>query len=312
MPGNGSYRQVIIPQRSALLSSPSYPRSRLGNALALLAAVAFALADASASLAYHGGSNPLTLAGIRFVAPTIALIIWLRISHVSLFLTFWEGLIGVFLGILTAFYSWALLSSLSEVPVGLAILVFYLFPLLAAVILGLCGWEKFSLKGTAAITVAFVGLVLALGPDSKDLKMEGLALAFGAALGLAAVVVVSSRLFKATDPRPLTLYMAAVSALLLAALCAARGEFMLPQTGTGWFGFLSYAVFFGFGMISFFVAIPMIGPVRVSLLSYAEPVVAAGLGIILLGEALAAVQIAGIVLVIGALVSVTAQKPAEA
>ena len=87
---------------------------------------------------------------------------------------------------------------------------------------------------------------------------------------------------------------------------------MLPQTGTGWFGFLSYAVFFGFGMISFFVAIPMIGPVRVSLLSDAEPVVAAGLGIILLGEALAAVQIAGIVLVIGALVSVTAQKPAEA
>lgn len=161
------------------------------------------------------------------------------------------------------------------------------------------------------MTIAFVGLALALGPDIKDLKMEGLALAFGAALGQATIVVVSSRVFKAADPRPLTLYMAAVSAVILAVLCAARGEFMLPQTGSGWIGFLSVAVFFGFAMISFFVAMPMIGPVRVSLLSYAEPVVAAGLGRVLLGEGLAAVQIAGIVLVIGALVGVTAQRPAK-
>jgi drug/metabolite transporter (DMT)-like permease len=53
----------------------------------------------------------------------------------------------------------------------------------------------------------------------------------------------------------------------------------------------------------------MIGPVRVSLLSYAEPVVAAGLGVTLLGEALALPQIAGIALVIAALVGATLWQP---
>jgi drug/metabolite transporter (DMT)-like permease len=58
-------------------------------------------------------------------------------------------------------------------------------------------------------------------------------------------------------------------------------------------------------MIAFFIAISMIGPVRTSLLSYAEPVVTAGLGVVLLGESLAPIQIAGIALVVAALVGAT-------
>jgi drug/metabolite transporter (DMT)-like permease len=49
----------------------------------------------------------------------------------------------------------------------------------------------------------------------------------------------------------------------------------------------------------------MIGPVRVSLLSYAEPVAAAGLGVVLLGEKLAPLQIIGIAIVIIALIGAT-------
>jgi len=64
-------------------------------------------------------------------------------------------------------------------------------------------------------------------------------------------------------------------------------------------------VFYAFAMIAFFIAISMIGPVRVSLLSYAEPVVAAGLSVTLLGETLAPIQVTGIALVIAALVGAT-------
>ena len=44
-----------------------------GVALALAAALAFALSNASASMAYRGGSNPLTMAAVRFLLPTGAL-----------------------------------------------------------------------------------------------------------------------------------------------------------------------------------------------------------------------------------------------
>ncbi len=53
----------------------------------------------------------------------------------------------------------------------------------------------------------------------------------------------------------------------------------------------------------------MIGPVPVSLLSYAEPVITAGLSVIVLGEALTLVQVAGIALVIVALIGATVRRP---
>jgi drug/metabolite transporter (DMT)-like permease len=135
------------------------------------------------------------------------------------------------------------------------------------------------------------------------------ALARVGALGLGIVIAVSSRVFRAGDSRPVTLYIAAVAAVVLIVLCAAHGELVLPQTGFGWLGLVGTSVFYAFAMIAFFIAISMIGPVRVSLLSYAEPVVAAGLGVTLLGEALALPQIAGIALVIAALVGATLWQP---
>ena len=283
----------------------SHPRTRVGVAVALAAAACFALANTSANVAYHGGSNPLTVAGTRFLAPMVALVAWLRLGGVSLVLPKRDAFVAVLLGIVTALYTWALLKSFSSIPFALAILIFYLFPLIAAVIVAGFGWEKFSWKTGAAIVLAFAGLALALDVHSGNLNAEGVALAFFAAIGLAVVVAVSSRLFGAGDARPLTLYMAAGASALLLILCAATREFALPQTASGWIGFGAAAALYGFAMIAFFIAISMIGPVRTSLFSYADAVISAGLGVVVLGQALTLVQIAGIALVVLALVGAT-------
>lgn len=280
----------------------SQSREWFGSALALAAAVGFALANTSASLAYHGGTNPLTVAAIRFVLPTVALIVWLRMRGVPLGLPGRDGWVAATLGALTAIYTWALLSAIGVIPLALAILVFFLFPLVANVILGICGWEKHGWRTIAAITLAFAGLALALDPWGGNFDIKGLALAFVGALGLGIVIALSSRVFRAGDSRPVTLYIAAVASVLLIALCAAQGEFLLPQTGLGWAGFVGAAAFYAFAMIAFFIAIAMLGPARASLLSYAEPMIAAGLGVALLGEVLAPIQIAGLALVVTALV----------
>jgi drug/metabolite transporter (DMT)-like permease len=69
-------------------------------------------------------------------------------------------------------------------------------------------------------------------------------------------------------------------------LCAVSGDFALPQTHSGWTGFAASTALYGFAMIAFFIAVSMIGPVRASLLSYADAVISAGLGVIVLGQAL--------------------------
>jgi hypothetical protein len=98
----------------------SAPRSRewAGSALALAAAIAFALANTSASLAYHGGSNSLTVAAMRFVLPTAVLVVWLRMRGVPLGLPGRDGWVAAALGAVTAIYTWALQSAIEAIPLG--------------------------------------------------------------------------------------------------------------------------------------------------------------------------------------------------
>ena len=206
---------------------------------------------------------------------------------------------------MTALYTWALLRSFSSIPFALAVLIFYLFPLMAAVIVAGFGWEKFAWQTGAAIVVALAGLAMALDVHGGNLNAVGVALAFFAAIGLAVVVAVSSHIFGRGDARPLTLYMAAVAGVVLLILCAVSGDFALPHTAPGWIGFVAAATLYGFAMIAFFIAMTMIGPVRASLLSYADALISAGLGVVVLGQALTMFQIGGIALVILALIGAT-------
>jgi drug/metabolite transporter (DMT)-like permease len=73
-------------------------------------------------------------------------------------------------------------------------------------------------------------------------------------------------------------------------------------------GFLVAAALYGLAIIAFFIAISMIGPLRTSLLAYADAVISAGLGVVVLGQALTVVQIAGIALVIIALIGATLSR----
>ena len=287
--------------KSAITAAPD-PRTPVGVTIALAAAAAFALANASASVAYHGGSNALTVAATRFIVPAVALVAWMRISGIPLRLTKRDALAAASLGVVTALYNWAILRSFGSIPFALAVLILYLFPLMAAAIVAGLGWEKLASRTIVAVVVAFAGLALALNVRDSNLNLEGVALAIFAAFGLAVVVAVSGRIFRKVDARPVTLYMAATACALLLMLCAASGAFTLPNTASGWVGFGVAAVLYGFAMIGFFIAVSIIGPVRASLLSYADAIISAGLGVVVLGQALLPVQILGIAIVIFALI----------
>jgi drug/metabolite transporter (DMT)-like permease len=293
----------------------SAKRRLVGEILALTAAVAFAFANASASVAFQDGSNPITLAAVRFVIPALVLAAWLGMESRSIWLPRRDGWIAASLGAVTAAYTWAVLSAIGTIPLALAILIYYLFPLVATVILAVFGWETVSWKTTAAIVVAFIGLVLALDPRVGNVNVKGVLLGFAAAVGLGIVVAVSSRVFRTGDSRPVALYIATVAAILLVAFCMHQGEFALPNTTTwGWAGFAATAFCYAFAMIAFFIAVSMIGPARSSLLCYAEPLVSAALGVALLGETLTLTQVTGIVLMVGALIGATMlkQQPTQA
>lgn len=285
------------------------PRTWRGVIVALAAAAAFSFANMSAAVVAHDdGPTPLTVAAVRYLVPAAALVIWLRLSGGSLLMRRRDAAVAVGLGIVTAFYTWALLKSFTLIPFALAVLIFYLFPLLAAVIVAALGWEKLAWRTVAGIVVAIAGLALALNVHGGHLGPQGVLLAGLAAVGLAIVIAVSSRVFGKGDARPLTLYMAASASVLLFILCAASRDFVLPQTSPAWFGFIASSALYAFAVIAFYIAISMIGPVLSSLLSYADAVISASLGVAVLGQALAPMQVAGIALVIVALIGATVHR----
>jgi drug/metabolite transporter (DMT)-like permease len=150
-------------------------RAWLGIAVAIAAGAAFAIANTSAGVAYQAGSNPLTVASTRFLLPTAALIAWLSLTGVSLVLPKRQAFVAILLGAVTALYNWALLRSFNLIPFALAVLIIYLYPLIAAVIVTGFGWDKFAWRTGAAIVVAFIGLAFAL--DVRGGNLVRLALA---------------------------------------------------------------------------------------------------------------------------------------
>lgn len=274
----------------------------LGIAVIVGVGLLFALGNTLANVAYAGGSDPVSLSTARFLFPAIALAAILALARKPPTLPRRDAAVALALGIVTAVYTLALLSAIEILPVALAVLIFFLFPILTSVILAVVGWERLPLTTIAAGVVAFAGLALALGVNRQALSVEGVIYGGIAALGLAIVSAVSSRIIRSGDPRPVTLYILTMASAVAIVIVLFRGEYLLPHTVSGWWGFGGSVLFSGIAMVGFFVAISLIGPARATLFQYAEPLFTMATAFLLLGQALTALQIVGAVVVVGALV----------
>lgn len=277
-------------------------REYLGIAVIVGVGLFFALGNTLANVAYAGGSDPVSLSTARFLFPAFALAAILALAGKPPTLPRRDGVIALALGIVTAVYTLALLSAIEILPVALAVLIFFLFPILTSLILAVMGWERLSVTTIAAGVLAFAGLALALGVSRRELSLEGIIYSGIAALGLAIVSAVSSRVIRSGDPRPVTLYILTMASVVAIVIVLFRGEYSLPQTAAGLWGFAGSVVFSGLAMIGFFVAISLIGPARATLFQYGEPFFTMGTAFLFLGQTLTSLQILGAAVVVGALV----------
>ena len=276
-------------------------REILGIVIVVAVSFGFAFSNTLAGLSYRSGADPFSVSTVRFVLPSLILIGLLVAARKPILLPRRDGMIGIGLGIITAFYAWSLLSAIEVLPVPLAVLIFFLFPLITSVIVAILGWERLTRTTVIAGVVAFGGLALALGVTWSGLDPMGVVFGLIAAFGLAIVSVISSRVMKTSDHRQVTLYLVATAAIMFAVLALVRGEFLLPQSTTGWWAFAGTNLLFAAAMIGFFVGISMIGPVKTTLFSYLEPLATIGAAFMLLGQRLEPAQFLGAMVVIIAL-----------
>jgi len=287
-------------------------REWLGVALVLVSALAFGAAPTLARFAYAGGSDPPSLVAMRFFTGGLAVWLFYLAHHGTLTIAaLRDRLWALIFGVVMCIESWLYLEALTFISVSVTVLLFFSFPLMVTLIARFTEDEKLTPQRLGAFAAAFAGVALAVGATAERIDPRGVALALVAALGVAVTIAGTSRMMLRNGSVPVIAWMLIGAALTTIVLVAVRGGVTPPATALGWIGFVGTAVFFIGGIASFFSAVPMIGPVRAAMLSNAEPVVAIGLAVTLLGESLTGPQAAGAVLIVGAILVVSRQRPPE-
>jgi drug/metabolite transporter (DMT)-like permease len=284
--------------------------SRLGLALAVTSATGYGLMITATRLTYDAGSNPVTVICARALVPALLLAAVMLARRTSFALApgaFWP-VAGIALGQLGITIGY--LSAVAFIPVSLAALVFYAYPVLVAALLAATGHSRVGWAAALAFAAAFFGLAMALAPSFSILDLRGLGLALCATLSGTLLMLAADRLPAAQRMLPLGFYMNLLTLAVVGPYALASGGLTAPVSATGW-GALSF-VCLGF-LIAFFATVGAVryaGPLRTSLVMNLEPVVAIVGAIVVLGEALGAVQLVGVGLIFAALtLSTLAERP---
>jgi drug/metabolite transporter (DMT)-like permease len=274
----------------------------LGRLYGLIAATFLGVNTTFARLAYDGGSNPFTVVGSRFLFCAIAVAVTIRLVRRTYVIPRRTRLLTLGVTVVWFLTTTSYLSSVLFIPVSLAALVFYTFPLMVVGLSPLMERARFGPARVGAFLLAFAGLAIALSPSFHSLDWRGIALAFLAAIGAAITLILSKRLVSEQGVFTFTLYMSTGSVLLITGIMQIGGGIALPQDATGWIGLSGATVGFVVGILTMFSAIQYVGPSPTSLIMNLEPLISILAAAVVLGERLTVLQFVGAVMVISALI----------
>ena len=286
-----------------MLGISQVPRAGLGTALAAGSAVAFGFGTTFARLAYEGGSDPLTVVTVRFAGFVLVIGLLLQalrrsfaVSRAALRSTLW---IAACLAAVSLGYQ----ASVAFIPVSLAALIFYTFPLLVGLLALAAGRDRLTVAKALALLAAFAGLALALGPGFSDLEWRGVGFAVLASLGMTLTLTFGGDATRGENPLVMAVFTNLWMLIGFAAVVAFAGGLTPPTTTAGALGMAGNGLSYVLGYVCWFAALGMVKPVRLASLFNIEPLVTLSVAALILGERLSLLQLAGAALVLAAVMS---------
>jgi len=207
------------------------------------------------------------------------------------------------LGVATAFVGICYLSSVAYIPVTVAAVVFYTFPILIVLASPFVEGTRLTLSLMGVVAVATLGVALVVGPAFGDLDWRGLALAFGASIATAIQFFAAARC-RRTGVMAKTFWIHLLVLPTAALISLAAGQLAPPSSlAAAPFAVAMTIGGYIFGFVLQFLALGRITAVAAGIIYCTEPVVAAISSALILDEALSPLQIAGGALVLGAIMA---------
>jgi drug/metabolite transporter (DMT)-like permease len=281
-----------------------------GTMLCVGSAAAFGAMAVFGKLAYDEGATVGTLLAVRF---GLAAVMFWGLVLAGGAVRELRALAGrdVSLGLALGGCGYAIqagcyFAALQRIDASLLSLLLYTFPAIVAVAAVVLGRERLESRRLVALGLASGGLALVVaGAGAGALDPLGASLGLGAALVYSTYILVSEGIAGRVSPRLLSALVCTGAAVALTVATALLGDLRPGDvTAAGWGWLACLAVVSTVGAISmFFAGLDRVGPTSASILSTVEPVVTVLLAFLVFGETLAAVQLAGGVLVIAAVLA---------
>jgi drug/metabolite transporter (DMT)-like permease len=269
----------------------------------IVAASAFALSNVLSKVVMADGADVLTLSLFRGLVGVALLAVWLRIGEPPRPHRPQARLIALGLGVLFAGVVFGLFASFAAVPIPVAILSYFVYPLLTGIFGALLGIERIGWRGALAALAAFLGLALMLRAHPQQLALAGIAFAFGAAACRTAIMLVTRARLHDADPQLTTWYTILSSTATLALAALLTWNWQGPHTALGWSAMMVVSVGTTIAVLALFVSIKRIGPFRSALIMYLEPLLSTVLSAPILGVVITPVQAIGGAIMLAALVA---------
>jgi drug/metabolite transporter (DMT)-like permease len=198
--------------------------------------------------------------------------------------------------------------ALTRGPVSVAALTHYLGPVIIALAAPFVPGERGSKRAMVAAPLSLFGLFLVMDPSSpQEAPWVTAALGVGSAFMGAGCFFTLRRASRSFSPLAVSALHAAISAAFL--LAVFRGA-AVPAWGPGVPRVLVAGLVLGIGATLVFVrAVKRVAAPIAATITYVEPVTAAAVGALLLGEHVGRLAILGAAIVVGAGVWVAAEAP---
>lgn len=281
--------------------SAAAPGRKLALSLTMLGAVGFSFHTVFARLSYEYGSSASTVLLARAAVTVVTLYLLLRARGVDPWLKGRALAFGLLLGLLLSGQAFALFSAIVFIPTGLAILVFYLYPMIVAVVSHITGQKRASATNAVALLAAFLGVALALGVSPGGLDWRGVALAVVSALLVSCNMLGSAVAMRSTDSFVITFTMAVAMLAVFSVTALVRGTVDPPHDPVGWWPLAGSVFAYIVAALCLYTSIQRAGAANASLIMNIEPISTISLAAVFLGEHLTWLQFAGASLVIGAI-----------
>lgn len=273
---------------------------RLGIPLLMVIAVTFSANHIAARVAFDHGASVATAVFVRSAFTAAAVFALLRLQGVAFALPGATLGRAALIGLALSVQSYCLYSAVASIPVALALLAFNTFPMMLSLMSWAAGRGRPTARAFIAMPVALAGLAIALDVWGKPLG-AGVLWAFSAAFAFAAVLLLTDLWLKDMDGRVRSMLMMATTAVVVAIAAGAVGAFVAPVDGIGWIGVALLSVFYGLAITSLFVVLPKLGSANYAVVLNFEPIAALFLAWILIGQAVAPLQVFGAFVVMGAI-----------